>query len=168
VTGSETLGEFTLDVSVVIRELSTHDIDDLPRSGFFRYDTSFWDRNRGRYAAGEVRMLVASVNDMPVARLSIDMTHAGAPRLWAFDVLQPLRGMGIGARMMEVAEDLARAAGFPCADIAVEKENIDARRLYERLGYRKIGSELHEETHRQPDGQMLRIVEDCFVLRKTL
>jgi ribosomal protein S18 acetylase RimI-like enzyme len=46
------------------------------------------------------------------------------------------RNLGIGRRLLEEAERLARRAGFRACSLGVFLENEAARRLYERAGYR--------------------------------
>ncbi|MEL6914250.1 MAG: GNAT family N-acetyltransferase [Pseudomonadota bacterium] len=48
-----------------------------------------------------------------------------------------LRGQGIGSRLLEAAEDLARKKG--CIRVHLETRSEGARRLYERMGYRFFG-----------------------------
>jgi ribosomal protein S18 acetylase RimI-like enzyme len=50
------------------------------------------------------------------------------------------RGRGLGGRLLTELADVARNAGFTRLSLSVEKEN-PARRLYERLGYREVGTD---------------------------
>jgi ribosomal protein S18 acetylase RimI-like enzyme len=50
------------------------------------------------------------------------------------------RGRGLGRRLMQAAEDIARAGGHPRISLIVADANAGARRLYGRLGYRQIAS----------------------------
>ncbi|MEM1101034.1 MAG: GNAT family N-acetyltransferase [Pseudomonadota bacterium] len=54
--------------------------------------------------------------------------------LW---VDETLRGQGIGSRLLEAAEELARQKG--CIRVHLETRSEGARRLYERVGYRVFG-----------------------------
>jgi len=47
------------------------------------------------------------------------------------------RGNGLGGRLLDAAEDLARECG--CIRIHLETRNERARRLYERLGFQVFG-----------------------------
>jgi ribosomal protein S18 acetylase RimI-like enzyme len=54
--------------------------------------------------------------------------------------LPQARGRGLGRRLMQAAEDIARAGGHPRISLIVADANAGARRLYGRLGYRQIAS----------------------------
>ena len=46
------------------------------------------------------------------------------------------RGQGVGTQLIRTAEAMAEAAGLGSMAIGVSVDNVVARRLYERLGYR--------------------------------
>ena len=50
------------------------------------------------------------------------------------------RGEGIGTRLMDAIEGLARKAGFAQISLSVDSDN-PARRLYERLGYERLSED---------------------------
>lgn len=45
------------------------------------------------------------------------------------------RGRGLGSRLLDLAEDIARAEGLPGMSVIVAGNNTGAKRLYERKGY---------------------------------
>ncbi len=45
------------------------------------------------------------------------------------------RGLGIGTKLLQFAEEVARQKGFTKLSLNVETEKISARRLYEKVGY---------------------------------
>ncbi|MFS0724934.1 GNAT family N-acetyltransferase [Paenibacillus sp. 1P07SE] len=45
------------------------------------------------------------------------------------------RGMGVGTKLMDQAEEAAREQSFRKTSLTVKQTNTSARRLYERLGY---------------------------------
>ena len=51
------------------------------------------------------------------------------------------RGLGVGTRLMNAAEDLAKESGKNLMSLGVIGKNEAARRLYERLGYRVTASQ---------------------------
>jgi GNAT superfamily N-acetyltransferase len=51
-------------------------------------------------------------------------------------VVPGLRGRGIGGRLLAFVEEHLVASGFGCLEINVDGDDVDARRFYERHGYR--------------------------------
>ena len=56
-------------------------------------------------------------------------------------VVPDRRGQGVGGALMEAAMSLARERGAGRMDINVDEEDVDARRFYERLGFRNYDPE---------------------------
>jgi ribosomal protein S18 acetylase RimI-like enzyme len=54
--------------------------------------------------------------------------------------LPEARGRGLGSRLMQAAEAMARAGGMDRLSLIVADANAGARRLYARLGYRQVAS----------------------------
>jgi ribosomal protein S18 acetylase RimI-like enzyme len=50
------------------------------------------------------------------------------------------RGRGIGLRLMSALIELAAASGHPALSLGVEKEDARAIRLYEKLGFERVGT----------------------------
>jgi ribosomal protein S18 acetylase RimI-like enzyme len=65
-----------------------------------------------------------------------------APDTWYINVVATLpeyRDRGLGKRLLAAAEDTAARLGKHGLSLIVSNANHDARRLYERLGYREAG-----------------------------
>jgi len=63
-----------------------------------------------------------------------------APATWYVNVLAALpdhRGKGHGTLLLQLAERIARASSLDAMSLIVADNNADARRLYERQGYRE-------------------------------
>ena len=56
-------------------------------------------------------------------------------KLW---VDESARGQGLGTRLMEAAEDLARSRG--CTDVSLDTFDYQARPFYAKLGYELFGT----------------------------
>ena len=54
-------------------------------------------------------------------------------------VMPEMRGHGIGARLLERMRDEAFDAGYRRVGLLVDLINPKAERLYERLGFRRVG-----------------------------
>ena len=64
-----------------------------------------------------------------------------APLTWYVNVLAAYpehRGRGFGARLLALAEDIARDRGLPAMSLIISSGNAGARRLYQRTGYVEI------------------------------
>jgi ribosomal protein S18 acetylase RimI-like enzyme len=84
-------------------------------------------------------------------------------------VSEDQRGQGIGTALMELAEAIARDRGVPSIGVAVADENVRARQLYERLGYRAQG--LRYTTQYEPaadSGRTRTVLESGVYLVKEL
>lgn len=55
-------------------------------------------------------------------------------------VSEKARGLGIGTRLLHFAEQKGKELGYEKISLNVELEKHDARRLYEKIGYRTIES----------------------------
>ena len=60
--------------------------------------------------------------------------------IFAFRVKPHWRNRGVGSYLMTIVDRDLYEKGFRFVTLNVAKENPDARRLYERLGYKVIGS----------------------------
>jgi GNAT superfamily N-acetyltransferase len=79
---------------------------------------------------------VVEVDNESAGRLRITRT-AGCIELCGIQLLPGFQRRGIGAAIIEDLKAQAAAVGIP-VDLSVEKDNPDARRLYERLGFVQI------------------------------
>lgn len=82
-------------------------------------------------AAGAV---VACYQLTLIAGLSLSAVRRG--QIEAVRVAAPLRGRGIGAALLADAEARARARGATIMQLTSNASRLDARRFYERAGYR--------------------------------
>jgi len=60
-------------------------------------------------------------------------------------VLEKLRGKGIGSQLVKIAEDEAHKRSFKELTLGVEETNIEAIKLYEKLGYKEFMREKGDE-----------------------
>ncbi|MFZ6031447.1 MAG: GNAT family N-acetyltransferase [Chloroflexota bacterium] len=88
--------------------------------------------------------------------------------VYAFRVKPPYRGQGVGTKIMETIEaDLLRR-GYQRVTLNVAKGNAGARRLYERLGYRVIGSDPGCWSYIDHQGRQQRVIEPAWRMEKVL
>ena len=69
-----------------------------------------------------------------------DETEAGEFYLDSLGVLPECRGCGIGRALIVVMRDRAFAEGYERVGLIVDFDNPDAERLYQSLGFRRVGT----------------------------
>jgi ribosomal protein S18 acetylase RimI-like enzyme len=123
-----------------------------------------------RVATGAVEYLaVRAPNGFPVSIGGIDYeAHERAGALWQLSTHEALRSLGLGTRLIDQAEARVRQRGFARAVMGVEVDNIRARALYERLGYRPVGHETAYWEAQRMDGSTYTYVAECILLEKEL
>ena len=83
-------------------------------------------------------------------------------------VLAGFRDQGLGSALVDEAERLIKQAGARHSTLMVEKVNVDAIRLYERLGYRTTGESSERWNEPMPDGTLQPVDHPSWVMRKDL
>jgi ribosomal protein S18 acetylase RimI-like enzyme len=82
-------------------------------------------------------------DDVPEPLRPLSELEALAPGTWYVNILsvfEEFQGSGIGRRLLEKADALAKASGARGLSIIVEDDNSGAHRLYRNAGYREIAS----------------------------
>lgn len=128
-------------------------------------------KNFERYEKGEIMMLVAEANNFPVGQAYIDLVKRGEESIgviWSLRVLENLQNLGIGTRLIKSAEKFLESKGFGIAEIAVEKDNPNAKRIYERLGYHVVRDEIDEWDYTTPEGKKVHVVSHEWIMHKPL
>ncbi len=87
---------------------------------------------------------LTGLDDMPEPFRPLVRLEAKAPGTWYVNVIATFpeyRGQGLGARLLEVADDRTREAGASASSIIVGSWNTGAVRLYARCGYQAVARE---------------------------
>lgn len=104
----------------------------------WRTDFSAWTLEQvGGQSPGTTTISVVEMGNERIGRVRITCT-ADCIELSGIQLLPGFQRRGIGTAIIEDLKAQAAAAGVPL-DLGVEKDNPDARRLYERLGFVQIG-----------------------------
>jgi ribosomal protein S18 acetylase RimI-like enzyme len=130
-------------------------------------------------ARGEIAYLVARLDGEPSGSAVIGWAGCADPddRAALPDVVEisnlhvrpDLRGRGIGSALIAAAEQRAREHGWRRAALGVEVGNVDAARLYARLGYVDTGRRsVARYRYRDADGVTHDVVEHNMLLVKAL
>ena len=106
----------------------------------------------------------------PAEELKLRTYLADVPLLTHLEVVETERNRGIGTTLVEETEKAVRKLGHRRIALAVERRNVAAERLYERLGYRRwaCGLVVCIDKVVQPDGSMALREEKCHVMVKPL
>jgi ribosomal protein S18 acetylase RimI-like enzyme len=117
-------------------------LDDLDHLGWSGERAHLRSIARQLEREGEVDYLAVRAPDgAPVGKAAIDYAAApGRGIIWQVAVHDGLHGLGIGSLLLREAEARALARGCRLAGLSVEVDNPRARALYERLGYRGVGT----------------------------
>ncbi len=163
-------------LGVQIRHLTESDLPALEWEGRFKHFRRLYQRGMEDAKQGRTIMLVAEHEERIVGQIFIQL-RGGPPGLskglnsgylYSFRVRPEVRNHGVGTQLMERAEDELRALGFGRAVIAVAQDNSDALRLYERMGYRRIGEDPGEWAYTDHLGRIRWVSEPAFVLEKRI
>ena len=163
--------QFTINLPVIIRTCRESDLSNLEWFGLLiEYRQTITDAFQ-RFQKGGIIMLIAEANHFPIGQVWIDLTKRREQAigiLWALRVFIPFQNLGIGTRLIATAEQQLRAQGFHISELGVEKDNPRAQRLYERLGYRVVRDNLEVWEYTPPNGALVQIRSDEWILQKSL
>lgn len=160
--------EFDVIARVIIRSARAEDLPKLEWFGAFAHFRQLYQRTWRDHQAGRRLMLVADLNGFPVGQVWVDVIPTDYAYLYALRVMEPLQGTGIGTRLIASAEALARGHSYRQIQLAVEKTNTRARRLYERLGYRIFSQRVDVWSYTDQHGETHWVQEDVYGMRKML
>ena len=160
--------EFDVRARVIIRATRHEDLPKLEWFGAFAHFRELYQRTWHDHQAGRRLMLVADLHGFPIGQVWLDVMPAEYAYLYALRVMEPLQGLGVGTRLIESAEALARSHGYRQIHLAVEKNNAGARRLYERLGFRIFSQRVDTWSYTDHHGQVHWVQEDVYGMRKAL
>ena len=95
-------------------------------------------------------------SDLPAMFVPLQELENLAPGTWYVNVLAvrpQFRGLGLGTRLLDVADETGRACGKRGMSVIVSDANPGARQLYERCGYREAAARAMVKDDWQNDGR---------------
>ena len=174
--------DFPLIDLVVIRQAEKEDLPALEWEGEYRHFRILFAEAYQRAERGEAVMWVAELPERgiigqlfvqingkePEKIFFLSKEDSGRAYVYGFRVRPDYQRSGIGSRLLKTAEaDLARR-GFRKIALNVGRENLAARRLYERFGYRVVASEQGIWSYLDPDGNRQQVCEPAWRMEKYL
>jgi ribosomal protein S18 acetylase RimI-like enzyme len=125
---------------------------------------------------GRRLILVADSNNFPIGHLFIQFISTASDiadgdsraYLYSLRVMEMFRGYGIGTRLIQEAEAIIQDRGFQWCTIGVAKDNFQAQRLYERLGYRVFAEDPGRWSYIDHEGRTRHVNEPCWLLQKQI
>jgi len=88
--------------------------------------------------------------------------------LFSFRLKPDYRNHGLGSHMLDFVESYLVRRGFDTLRINVARDNVQARRMYERHGYRVIGPEEGRWRYQDQFGQWQSVHEPAWRMLKKL
>jgi ribosomal protein S18 acetylase RimI-like enzyme len=123
---------------------------------------SFYQACWKAHLNGDSTLLIADWNDYPVGQVVIvwggKANHPHFPDLQSLRVHPAFRGQKIGTLLIEAAEKLIEERGHHRIGLSVGVDNPHAQRLYERLGYSRLG-EVYEDCWSYYDSSGKEIIQ---------
>jgi ribosomal protein S18 acetylase RimI-like enzyme len=88
--------------------------------------------------------------------------------LYAFRVRPAYRNQGVGRRLLMVAETDLVKRGFRWVSLNVGRDNPEARRFYERYGYRVVAAEPGNWSYLDDQGRRQEVHEPAWRMQKMI
>jgi ribosomal protein S18 acetylase RimI-like enzyme len=162
---------------VIIRVLKKNDLPELEWGGEYTHFRRLFADAYESAQRGRSVLWVAELPGMGIlGQLFVQLTSGrseladGYQRGYIYGFrLKPLyRSRGIGTQMMEVAEQDLLRRGFQWVTLNVGRDNPQARRLYERRGYRVVANEPGEWSYYDDKGVRRQVHEPAWRMEKKL
>jgi ribosomal protein S18 acetylase RimI-like enzyme len=163
---------------VKIRQAEKWDLKALEWEGAYKRFRRIYADVFRRAQYGEALMWVA---DLPgsglIGQAFVQLNSDHRPELangktrayvHAFRVRPRYQNAGLGTRLMQYVESDLIARDYLAVILAVAKDNPNARRLYERLGYEVIAPDSGRWSYRDDRGVLRHVVEPGWRMRKNL
>lgn len=167
----------SLEQQVVIRKLQQADLPQLEWGGELAHFRNIFAAVYQQYLHGDAILWVAELPGAGVVAQVFIQLISHRPELangnfraylFGFRVQSAYQNRGIGTRMLRKAEDDLRAMNFQLITLNVGRENADAIRLYERLGYRIVGNEPGQWSYINHLGKRVFVDEPSYRMEKRL
>lgn len=160
--------QFDIWANIVVRGAREEDLKKLEWFGAYAHFRELYQRTWRDHITGRRLMMVADLNTFPVGQVWVDVTPHNYAYLYALRVLEPFQGLGIGSALIDTAEQIARAKNYQVIQLAVERSNARALRLYERQGFRIFTQRVDHWSYTDHHGKVQWVQEDVYGMEKQL
>lgn len=164
------------DLSFRIREATEADLSGLEWEGAYRQYRHLYQNSMKEAKKGRRILLVSEAEHKLIGQIFIllhtipadPLKLSATGYLYSFRVRSEYRNLGIGTSLMRSAEKNLRRLAFRRVLIGVAKENRDARRLYERLGYKILADDPGEWSFIDDENSERFVNEPTYIMEKIL
>ena len=162
---------------VQIRHIEKSELPALEWNGEYAHFRRLYKEIYEGVVKGKAIMWVADLNGGSIiGQLFVQLSSArielanGTNRayIYSFRIQPPYRDNGLGTHMLRIVEEDLAERGFHWVTLNVARDNPDARRLYERQGYRVIAMEPGNWTYRDERGITREVHEPAWRMEKRL
>ncbi len=157
-----------IHADIVVRAAYHEDLSKLEWFGAYAHFRDLYQRTWRDHLANRRLMMVADLNGFPVGQVWVDVTPHTYAYLYALRVMEPFQSLGIGSALIETAQIIARAKNYRVIQLAVERSNTGARRLYERHGFRIFTQRIDHWSYTDHHGNIQWVQEDVYGMEKHL
>jgi ribosomal protein S18 acetylase RimI-like enzyme len=168
--------EWTIWASrVVIRPVEEADLPGLEWNGELIHFRRLFADIYSSMKKGKATMWAAELEEVGIiGQLFVQFNSArieladGANRayIYGFRIRPEYRGVGLGTRMMFIAEKDLLQRGFRRVTLNVSQKNVDAKRLYEKLGYRVVALEPGRWSYKDHRGHLQKVNDPSWRMEK--
>ena len=127
--------------NIMIRAVELRDVDALVDALVSEVSRAQIRRRYDESLLGYREMLIAEVDGQVAGTVSTGgwgFQRTGSLRMFALDVGRAFRDRGVGTALIGAVESVAIGLKLREVNLEVSVDNVDAIRLYERLGYRRL------------------------------
>lgn len=168
--------QFKATLNYCIRPATRADVPKLEWYGAQAHTRTYIRQAFKAMLEGQRMMLVADLNGFPVGQIYIQFDsrnkqHADGYKrgyIYAFRVIDHLQRCGIGSALLNTAEKTLIGRGFIFATLQVSKRNEDARRLYQKNGYRVFSEDPGHWYYVDHTGKQQEVNDPTWVMEKRL
>ena len=156
---------------MIIRTAVKADLPMLEWYGLFWQHRDVIEQTFQKQQEGDALMLVLDWNKHPAGQIWIDFESKrkhGTAILWALRVVPWVQKLGLGSKLLQIAEEQIVRRGFNCAELGVEIGREDLRAYYEKRGYDFSGQLGEPSVFRNSEGELVTTTSELWLFHKEL